>query len=160
MPQLPETGLSGLFVADHVTHHETLHGLNNRITETTSAVGDALVRSGTGQTLADFEARNPDYVWPAQTRTHYHYTTGPLTFTVDGEWLRAIRVVADSPIQGLSITNLESRGPTFAQIWVLLEVITQTITIDLSPATIVGGAPATMAAGTSIPFLLQRWNIT
>lgn len=153
---LPTTGLTGTPVADHQDHHLSLHEIHNHLVSAGIA-GDIVMRIGSGTASGSFARRQRHYVLPEQTMTVTHSSSGSLTFAVTGQ-TRAVKVNASANVTGITVTGMDLLGVQFSEIDVLL-VATANITVDLSSGSLVyGTAPASMTAGQSVPFTVQRWN--
>jgi hypothetical protein len=158
---LPEVALSGLPVGDHVTHHIEVHKMHNLwhdLGTDVSHVGDTLTRIATGTDIETaVQVRQRHAVLAEQVMTVTHAAAGALTFTVSARH-RAVKINAGANIAGLAVTGLDAASTYYNDLHCLL-VATANITVDLtSGAIVVGAAPASMTAGQSVPFTIQRWG--
>lgn len=153
MPQLPTSGLTGTPVNDHISHHEALHAFYNVSETAGSPVGSVIMRNSAGQ----WTIHMPFRTFPTSTFVHNHSTAGVATMTI-GSTIKAIRINASANITGITVNGftLNNYGE-FGSIWVRV-IATSTIQFSLSNVNVVGDAPATLTAGQSTVFQLQRWD--
>lgn len=152
MPVLPETGLTGSPVNNHINHHETLHALNNRFNVAGTGYSSVLMKDTSASGWSPYPI---SYCFAENTKTVAHSSSGILTFSVTS-FIRVVRVNAGANITGLNVTGMDSYGP-FGQIWIRL-VATANITVNLSNVNVIGGAPTALANGESTVFQLHYWN--
>jgi hypothetical protein len=154
VPVLPITGLTGASVNDHISHHEDLHELNNLLVNT-APVGSVVMRDTTSPAVSSFAARQTHYTYQTQCKTVVHAAAGPLSFTVDHA-TRAVRVNVSANITDITVAGMADLGP-WGLVWVRL-VASAAVTLAFSSAIVVGGSPATLAAGQSTVFCYQNWD--
>ncbi len=154
MPTLPTSGLAGTAVNDHIAHHEGLHDLNNKLVNS-AAVGTVLMRDSTSAAVSALTPKMPFFTYPSQCQTVSHASAGPLSFTVTAA-TKAVRVNAAANITDITVAGMADLGP-WGLVWVRL-VASASITLAFSSAIVVGGAPATLAAGQSTVFCYQSWD--
>lgn len=154
---LPEVNLGAYTVQDHEDHHGIIHDAMNRLFDDAILVGETLTKTSPGTGLGTIGTAQTHYTFADQVQDFTHDSAGILAIAA-GRQTKAIRVTASANIAGMTVGGLELVGQGFSQVWVRIEA-TASITVDLSGSfEVVGTAPASLASGESIAFIVQRWN--
>ena len=142
---LPETGLEGGSVADHVSHTEQLHQLFNRLTGSPAAVGDVPRRLSVVEVPGSIEYRPANYTYIHNVLSINHGIAGLLTIEVE-RGTKVVKVNATNHITGVNLSGMTNLGVGYAEVRVIITAGAN-ITLSLGTATVHGSPPATLADG-------------
>ena len=155
LPESPVT-LSAMTVAEHETHHVTVHDVLNKLLEDSTDVGDVLGRVGAGAGASSTGAFQPHFVHDNQVKSHAHTSAGLLSFTVTRD-TKAVVVDATADITGIADIDMSTLG-AFGEIVVQINAAGGAISFTAASdfTTVQGAVPPTLADGQSVVFVLQR----